>query len=73
MNNFNLIEIRWHKKSTLQISVKLDITYNPLHEFIGNGAQAVDSYSRLRLSLKACCDNMLNAVLSRGVSNVCRP
>ncbi|MGP1959158.1 MAG: hypothetical protein ACTS7E_04220 [Arsenophonus sp. NC-CH8-MAG3] len=36
LNDLNNREMICHKKSTLQISAKLDITYNILHELIRN-------------------------------------
>ncbi|MGP1923555.1 MAG: hypothetical protein ACTS73_00915 [Arsenophonus sp. NEOnobi-MAG3] len=43
------------KKSTLQISEKPDISCDPFHELIRNGARQLIVPSPLRLSLKPCC------------------
>ncbi|MGP1924274.1 MAG: hypothetical protein ACTS73_05060 [Arsenophonus sp. NEOnobi-MAG3] len=48
-----------HEKSTLlQVSTKLDIICDSLHEFIRNDFQAADNnHRRLMVSLKPCRDN----------------
>ncbi|MGP1924409.1 MAG: hypothetical protein ACTS73_05855 [Arsenophonus sp. NEOnobi-MAG3] len=65
--------MRCHKKSTLHISIKLDIICNPLDQFTYNAARYLDSPCPpvlLRLSLKHICDNMLNATFSTDVHPV---
>ncbi len=38
MNDYNNREMICHEKSILQLSAKLDVTFDPLYELIRNGA-----------------------------------
>ncbi|MGP1925067.1 MAG: hypothetical protein ACTS73_09700 [Arsenophonus sp. NEOnobi-MAG3] len=47
----------------VSVSVKLNITSNSLHELIRNGARKLIPTTGFKMSLKPCCDNILNAGL----------
>ncbi|MGP1925017.1 MAG: hypothetical protein ACTS73_09390 [Arsenophonus sp. NEOnobi-MAG3] len=54
-----------YEKSTIQISAKPDISCDPLHQLIRNPARNLIA-TALKLSLKPCCDNVLNVAFSTG-------
>ncbi|MGP1924801.1 MAG: hypothetical protein ACTS73_08140 [Arsenophonus sp. NEOnobi-MAG3] len=56
-----------HEKSTLQVFTKPDITSDPLHELIRNGAREVDIPTAVEVELEAMLRNMLKTTLSIAV------